>query len=46
LLLQKLSHGCADAVIEAAEDGGIGHVRVGGRVEMEDLAHESSSVRF
>ena len=39
LLLQKLPHGRTDAVIEAAENGGVGHVRVGGRVEMEDLAH-------
>jgi hypothetical protein len=46
LLLQELSHGRADAVIEAAEDGGVGHVRAGGRVEMEDLAHERSWVRF
>jgi hypothetical protein len=30
LLLQELSHGRADAVIEAAEDGGVGYVRVGG----------------
>src|SRR6202030_2941053 len=30
LLLQELSHGGADAVIEAAEDGGVGYVLVGG----------------
>src|SRR5450759_319837 len=46
LLLQELSHGRADAVIEAAEDGGTGNVRVGGRVKMEDLAHKRSWVRF
>src|SRR3977135_4341990 len=39
LLLQKLSHCIADAVVEAAEDGSIGYVRVGGGVEMEDLFH-------
>jgi|SRR5208282_1972182 hypothetical protein len=43
LLLQELSHDGADAVIEAAEHGGIGDVWVGGRIEMEDLAHESPS---
>src|SRR5271166_338863 len=41
LLPQELSHGRANAVIEAAEDGGVGDVRKGGRVEMEDLAHGS-----
>src|ERR1700675_1272016 len=46
LLLQELPHGRADAVIEAAEDGGVGYVRVGGRVEMEDLAHGRYSFRF
>jgi hypothetical protein len=30
LLLQKLSHGGSDAVIETAENGGVGYVR-GGR---------------
>jgi hypothetical protein len=30
LLLQELSHGRADAVIEAAEDSGVGYVRAGG----------------
>jgi hypothetical protein len=30
LLLQELSHGGADTVIEAAEDSGVGDVRVGG----------------
>src|SRR5208283_3519142 len=42
LLLQKFSHGRADAVVEAAEDGSVGYVGGGGRVEMEDLAHRSS----
>src|SRR5713101_4996608 len=46
LLLQELSNGRADAVIEAAEDGGVGYVLVGGRVEMEDLAHGRYSFRF
>src|ERR1700675_2600518 len=46
LLLQKLPHGRADAVIEAAEDGSVGDVLVGGRVEMEDLAHGRYSFRF
>jgi hypothetical protein len=46
LLLQELSHGRADAMIEAAEDGGVGYVLVGGRVEMEDLAHGRHSFRF
>lgn len=46
LLLQELPDGRADAVIEAAEDGGVGYVRVGGRVEMEDLAHGRYSSRF
>src|SRR6202521_3932334 len=46
LLLQELSHGRADTVIEAAEDGGVGYVLVGGRVEMEDLAHGRDSFRF
>src|SRR5713101_6156921 len=36
LLLQELPHARTDAVIEAAEDGGVGYVLVGGRVEMED----------
>jgi len=40
LLLQELPHGRADTVIEAAEDGGVGYVLVGGRIEMEDLLHE------
>src|SRR5208337_564937 len=39
LLLQELLHRRPDAVIETAEDGGVSHVRLGGRVEMEDLAH-------
>src|SRR5258708_27122857 len=43
LLLQELSHGRADAVIEAAENGGVGYVLIGGRVKMEDLAHERHS---
>ncbi len=42
LLLQELSHGRADAVIEAAENGGVSYVLIGGRVKMEDLAHERS----
>lgn len=40
LFLQELSHGGADAVIEAAEDGCIGYVWPGRRIEMEDLTHE------
>ena len=39
LLLQELSDGSADALVEAAEHGGVGYVGVGGRVEMEDLFH-------
>jgi hypothetical protein len=46
LLLQELPHDGADAVIEAAEDGGVGYVLVGGRVEMEDLSHGRYSFRF
>ena len=43
LLLQELSHRRADAVIEAAEHGRVGHVGAGGRVEMEDLLHFAMS---
>jgi hypothetical protein len=46
LLLQELPHGRADTVIEAAEDSGVGDVLVGGRVEMEDLAHGRYSFQF
>ena len=42
LLFQELSYGRADAVIEAAEYGGVGHVRGGGRIEMENFAHGMS----
>src|SRR5450631_2543952 len=37
LLLQKFSHRRADAMIEAAENSGVGYVWGGGRVEMEDF---------
>ncbi|PYX30928.1 MAG: hypothetical protein DMG80_11180 [Acidobacteria bacterium] len=40
LLLHKFSHGPVDAMVEAAEQGGVGYVRVGGGIEMEDLLHE------
>jgi len=39
LLLQELSDGSADTVVETAEHGGVGYVLVGGGVEMEDLLH-------
>ena len=39
LLLEKLSHHLADAVIETAKHGRISDVLAVGRVEMEDLSH-------
>ena len=42
LLLQKLSDGSADAVVETAEHGGVGYVGVGGGIEMEDLLHQEA----
>ncbi len=39
LLLQELSNGSVDAMVEAAEHGGVGYVGVRGGVEMEDLFH-------
>lgn len=41
LLLQKFAHGAIDAVVEAAEHGGIGDVGFGRRVEVKDFVHES-----
>jgi hypothetical protein len=43
LFLQKLSDCCADPVIEAAEDSGVGHVWGSGGVEMENFFHDSLS---
>src|SRR5258708_6125601 len=42
LLLQELSHGAVDAVVEAAEHRRVGHILVGRGIEMEDLLHEKS----
>jgi hypothetical protein len=44
LFLQKFAHGGADAMVETAEDGGVGYVSGGGRVEMEDFAHVHFSI--
>jgi hypothetical protein len=41
LLLQKLPHSGADAVIEAAEHSGIGYVLALGRVVFEDFSHRA-----
>src|SRR5271163_5323708 len=42
LLLQEFADNSVNAVIEAAEHRSVGYVGGGGRVEMEDLAHECS----
>src|SRR5258708_22377366 len=41
LLLQELSHGRADAVIEAAENGGVGYVLIGRPSQNENPSHSS-----
>jgi hypothetical protein len=46
LLLQKLSHCQADAVIEAAKHSGIRHILTGWGIELEDFAHTSLLFNF
>src|ERR1700722_7312069 len=41
LLLQKLSDDRPNAMIKAAKDGRVGHVGIGGRIEVENLLHKS-----
>jgi hypothetical protein len=44
ITLQKFANREIDAVVEAAEDGGVGYVGIGRGVEMEDLAHSSNGI--
>src|SRR6266849_3994713 len=46
LLLQELSNGSVDAMVEAAEHGGVGYVGVRGGVEMADLILAASNSRL
>jgi hypothetical protein len=46
LLLQKLSHSHADAVIEATQHSGIRHILAGRGIELEDFAHASLPFNF
>lgn len=44
LFLEELPHGSADALVETEEHGGVGDIGVGGRVEVEDFAHDGTCI--